>query len=287
MRISNPEFPPFQVWISSTRIQLSFHCLGPVSDPHRRPSRRLTSLALVTQTHPASAFCRRQPLLASSPLGPLGLNVALTIWGTFSDLTPCFRALHLGITDMGQPELDLSATKQFHRAPIGFGPAPGPRQDASGERFDWSKSECTTVGVTYRSEHAALNSILPEGYAVDQSKPAVILFEVMELRNLPWLNGRGYNTWGVYVSNVICSRTAEEYTGSYMAVLFESFTDPISTGREVRFCRIGSNVRDFLTEQTCTGTWFPQSLGRAARWTAQWRNPRSHGQLVRPRVHAP
>lgn len=130
--------------------------------------------------------------------------------------------------------LDLSGTKRFHRAPIGFGPALGPRQDPQGQRFDWSKSECTTVGVTYQSEHAALKALLPDGYSVDPNKAPVIMFEVMELRNLPWLNGRGYNTWGVYISNVICTRTSKEYTGSYMAVLFESFTDPITTGREVK-----------------------------------------------------
>ncbi|SGZ27186.1 BQ5605_C025g10075 [Microbotryum silenes-dioicae] len=39
----------------------------------------------------------------------------------------------------------------------------------------------------------------------------------MELRNLPWLNGRGYNTWGVYVANVVCSRTQKPYTGSYIS----------------------------------------------------------------------
>lgn len=32
------------------------------------------------------------------------------------------------------------------------------------------------------------------------------MFEVMELRKLPWLAGRGYNTLGVYVANVKCTR---------------------------------------------------------------------------------
>lgn len=47
---------------------------------------------------------------------------------------------------MTKPELSLEQTKQFHRAPIGFGPAPGPRQDRLGQRFDWRRAECTTVG---------------------------------------------------------------------------------------------------------------------------------------------
>ncbi len=61
-------------------------------------------------------------------------------------------------------------------------------------------------GVTYESEHAALDRLLPEGYETDKSKKAVIMFEVMELRKLPWLAGRGYNTWGVYIANVVCTR---------------------------------------------------------------------------------
>lgn len=97
-------------------------------------------------------------------------------------------------------------TKRNHRVPIGFGPAPSPRQDPNGEPFQWKDSEATTVGVTYASEHAYLNSLLPEGYETDPSTEAIVMFEVMELRNLPWLNGRGYNTWGVYIANVICSR---------------------------------------------------------------------------------
>ena len=48
------------------------------------------------------------------------------------------------------------------------------------------------------------------------------MFEVMELRNLPWLNGKGYNTLGVYINNVVCDRVSPAVNGSYMAVLFES-----------------------------------------------------------------
>ena len=102
--------------------------------------------------------------------------------------------------------LSFASTGQFHRAPVGFGPAPGPRQDEAGRRFDWNQARTTTVGVTYASEHAALDAILPAGYETDKSKRAVVTFEVMELRNLPWLAGRGYNTWGVYVANVVCMR---------------------------------------------------------------------------------
>jgi len=114
--------------------------------------------------------------------------------------------------------------------------------------------------VTYVSEHDALDALLPEGYITDKAKRAVVMFEVMELKNLPWLAGRGYNTWGVYIANVVCLRTQKEYTGSYMAVLFESFTDPITTGREeLGFSKLWAELPDAIlhdSSRTHTASWF-------------------------------
>lgn len=78
-----------------------------------------------------------------------------------------------------------------------------------------------------------MNALLPEGYEVDPDcEQPTVLFEIMNLRNLPWLAGRGYNTWGVYASNIKCNRVSPPKVASYQLVLFESFTDPIVTGRE-------------------------------------------------------
>lgn len=52
----------------------------------------------------------------------------------------------------------------------------------------------------------------------------------MNLKNLPWLAGRGYNTTGVYLNNVVHEKTGT--TASHLSVLFESLCDPIVTGRE-------------------------------------------------------
>ncbi|SCV70055.1 BQ2448_1449 [Microbotryum intermedium] len=138
-------------------------------------------------------------------------------------------------------ELSFESTKRFHRVAVGF-------------------------GVTYTSDHSALDAILPDGYATDKSKDAVVMFEVMELRKLPWLRGRGYNTWGVYVANVVCSRTKKPYTGSYMAVLFDSFTDPITTGREeLGFSKLWAELPDGLiegTNRTHTASWFGEEFMR-------------------------
>lgn len=37
---------------------------------------------------------------------------------------------------------------------------------------------------------------------------------------------------GVFANDVICKRSAEPVKASYLLVLFESFCDPIVTGRE-------------------------------------------------------
>lgn len=47
------------------------------------------------------------------------------------------------------------------------------------------------IGLTFDVDRAGLQALLPEGYEVDPEKQPTIMFEVMLLRNLPWLNGRG------------------------------------------------------------------------------------------------
>ena len=37
-------------------------------------------------------------------------------------------------------------TGLHYRAPVGFGPAPGPRQGPDGKPFDWAKATTKTVG---------------------------------------------------------------------------------------------------------------------------------------------
>lgn len=78
--------------------------------------------------------------------------------------------------------MSFEHTKQFFRAPVGFGPAPSPRQGPDGKPFVWKDSTATTIGVTFSSEHDALDALLPDGYEVERDKPAVIMFEVCHLR---------------------------------------------------------------------------------------------------------
>ncbi|KAH8785242.1 hypothetical protein F5883DRAFT_672596 [Diaporthe sp. PMI_573] len=192
-------------------------------------------------------------------------------------------------------------TKQFHRVPVGFGPAPSPRQDPTGKRFDWSQSRTTTVGIVAECDRAAVQAILPEGYTVEppSSTPADkanVLFEVMELRNLPWLAGRGYNTWGVYISDVVCHRAKREdgspYKASYLAVLFESFTDPITTGREeLGFPKVWAELPDGSVSEdgqggastrVHTASWFGFEFMRLEIRSLKEHDPTTAPALTRP-----
>ncbi|GAK67996.1 acetoacetate decarboxylase [Moesziomyces antarcticus] len=144
----------------------------------------------------------------------------------------------------------MSTTRKgIHRAPIGFGPAPSPRQAPDGSRFDWSQARTTTVVVEVERE--CVEALLPPGYTVSDSVThPTVLFEVMELRNLPWLAGRGYNTLGVYLNDIVCNRVQPAITASYMAVLFENFTDPITTGREeLGFPKVYAEIPNAIVSQ--------------------------------------
>jgi hypothetical protein len=175
----------------------------------------------------------------------------------------------------------FESQERYHRVPVGFGPAATPRQDPQGNRFDWSKAKTTTVGVTFDVSIASVQKLLPEGYKVDVGDKQVtqVMFEVMELRNLPWLAGRGYNTWGVYFANIRCDRVSPSKFGSYMAVLFESFTDPITTGREeLGFSKLWAELPDGKVEgssRTHTAGWFGYEFMRLELHNLKQHDPKT------------
>ncbi|GHJ83751.1 hypothetical protein NliqN6_0153 [Naganishia liquefaciens] len=142
-------------------------------------------------------------------------------------------------------------TGLYHRQPVGFGPASGPRQGPDGKRFTtWGESEVHLTSIVYDCERASLQALLPTGYEIDTeiSQPTV-LFEAMNLRNLPWLAGRGYNTFGVYANDVVCKNSKEPVKASYLLVLFENCCDPIITGREeLGFPKVWAELPDPITE---------------------------------------
>lgn len=132
----------------------------------------------------------------------------------------------------------------YYRQPTGFGAAASPRQDLrTGEAFKtWPEATMHLARIVHRTTREAMQTILPEGFTIEEGAEPTIMYEVMNLRNLPWLAGRGYNTCGVYVGNVV--HTSSDSRGSFLAVLFESLCDPIITGREeLGFPKVFADLR--------------------------------------------
>ncbi|KAI5450876.1 hypothetical protein NCC49_002617 [Naganishia albida] len=150
----------------------------------------------------------------------------------------------------------------YHRQPIGFGPAPGPRQGPDGKRFTtWGEAEVHFTSIVYNCDRESLQKLLPEGYELDpEVRQPTVLFEVMNLRNLPWLAGRGYNTWGVYANDVVCTISRERIKASYLLALFENMCDPIVTGREeLGFPKVWAELPDPVRENgnlVHTASWY-------------------------------
>lgn len=176
------------------------------------------------------------------------------------------------------------------RAPTSFGPSPGPRQarhlpnhpPSPFPRSAWQSptSAAIVTGVTYVCrDPSAITRLLPDGFTLSPlvtsgRRQPTVLFERMDLRGLPWLAGRGYNTWGVFLNDVICTRAnvrpmtgtdplgfRDEEQGvlsrvgpqatigaSFLLVLFENECDPIVTGREeLGFPKVWAEMPDVDT----------------------------------------
>ncbi|KAF5023799.1 hypothetical protein F66182_4155 [Fusarium sp. NRRL 66182] len=129
-------------------------------------------------------------------------------------------------------------TRAFFRMPLGYGPTPGPRQDAQGQPLDnWDNVQIRTCTVTFEAPAEQLGSFLPRPcFQINPDKiknglgQASIIFSSMD--KLPWLAGRGYNLCGLYIHNVQCQGKTEKVEAKYLSVLFEDFADPLLSGRE-------------------------------------------------------
>ncbi|WP_322042348.1 acetoacetate decarboxylase family protein [Paraburkholderia sp. J67] len=148
-----------------------------------------------------------------------------------------------------------------YRMPAVFGPAPGPRQKADGTI--WTPEETGTMKaqwmtVSYRTERASLERILPPGFAL-RGEPEVHV-SLAWFHNLYWLAGRGYGILNVEVPVVYHGKT-ETIDGAFCPVLFEGIPDAILTGREeLGFPKLFANIPDLRIDHA-TGT-----AGGEASW---------------------
>ena len=139
-------------------------------------------------------------------------------------------------------------TKICRRMPLGYGPSPGPRQDSQGRPYSgWPQSSAEVYTVTFRAPRRQLEDLLPHGYfsISGEGATARASLKFTKLINLPWLAGRGYNHFGLYIHDVNCHGREENINGSYLSVLFENMADPIITGRdELGYAKIFATLED-------------------------------------------
>ena len=152
---------------------------------------------------------------------------------------------------------------RLYRMPVHFGPSPGPRERPDGGRLDPDVTrEALRVSVSFRTRAQALTSILPPGFALD-GEPVARL-EASYMSGIPWLAGRGYNTFGVTVPAVWEGQ--ETVAGDLVAVLFENLADPIITGREELgwnklWCEL-PDLERVADAATCRASWLGFQFAR-------------------------
>lgn len=123
------------------------------------------------------------------------------------------------------------------RMPLGFGPAPGPRQDVLGRRQGGAeKRTFVTATVEFRTSRTYLETLFPTP-AFRFLSPASVCtasVAVTTLGNLAWLGGGGYSHCGLYLHGVgyFPEAGGPPVAGTYLPVLFEDLADAIVTGRD-------------------------------------------------------
>lgn len=123
----------------------------------------------------------------------------------------------------------------FWRMPVVFGPAQGPRQTVWGAEYDGNKAEYTNHAIRFKTSATYLKTLFPTK-SFSFASPGTVAeasFEVRTLNKMDWLGGGGYNFFGLWIHGVqYTKKDGSKIYGSFLPILFESLSDPISTGRE-------------------------------------------------------
>ncbi|KAK7745340.1 hypothetical protein SLS53_002836 [Cytospora paraplurivora] len=124
----------------------------------------------------------------------------------------------------------------YWRMPIAFGPFPGPRQDSYGRSFqNGLQRTFTTVSIRFKTSRTYLETLFPTSSFRFRSPSTVCQASISftELDRMEWLGGNGYRHLGLYIHGVeYVKKNGDTIPGTYMPILFESITDPITSGRE-------------------------------------------------------
>lgn len=137
----------------------------------------------------------------------------------------------------------------MYRMPVSFGPAPGPRNlPADKQHLRFTKST-TTLTLSAATDPGQLGKLLPEGFALGDEPRLTV--SVLDLTDVGWLAGRGYNIVLVRFPAVWTGRQRVE--GDFVPVVWESMADPILTGRdELGWCKINARIPDLQMQD---GRW--------------------------------
>ena len=144
---------------------------------------------------------------------------------------------------MEEPMTTTPSTR--YRMPVGFGPAPGPRQKADGT--EWTAEQTGTMRqefltVDFLGRAAQLQRLLPPGFRL-RGEP-VVSVQLGFFRDLYWLAGRGYGVLMPLIPVTYEGRT-ETIEGNYMPVIWEGLADAIVTGRdELGFPKLAADFPD-------------------------------------------
>lgn len=148
----------------------------------------------------------------------------------------------------------------MYRMPVSFGPAPGPRNLPAAHRHLLYRKDTLTLTLVARTDPAALQDLLPEGFSLDGE--ARLEVSLLLLENVGWLAGRGYNILLVRIPALW--RGQEEVRGHFVPVAWESMTDPILTGRdELGWCKINAQIPPPVVQG---GHWTAEALWEGFRF---------------------
>jgi hypothetical protein len=143
-----------------------------------------------------------------------------------------------------------------YRMPVAFGPLPGPRQTLPdcGPRSSEASFRLLTLRFTSTAE--ALGELLPPG--LELAGEPVVTVEYTELSDVPWLAGRGYDTFAIKLPARFEGRQ-DRVTGSFVAVVWENMADPIITGRdELGYAKLFADLSsepDGAGGHRCVASW--------------------------------
>lgn len=143
-----------------------------------------------------------------------------------------------------------------YRMPVAFGPLPGPRQTLPGCVPQGTTALVRSFSLKFTTTVDAILEMLPPCFEL--AGEPVVTVEYTELSDVPWLAGRGYDTFAIKVP-VSFNGSKDRARGAFVAVVWENMADPIITGRDdLGYAKIFAELRSSSERHDghrCTASW--------------------------------